>query len=259
MWSNAAYPSLKHLGGWVQDLELRCEFIQRWITHGVPFTFWLSGFFFPQGWCLKLVCWSVLDYSICNVLNNCFNQGFWPECCKITRVSTTTRSTGWPSVSFPPLTRETRTITRKNSTSSNPGKRALPIKKFVSQFIIKILSELLLFLAHWNYCFVTLSIFTYKLALNKQLRSQLPKIKDGVFIHGMYTDCFRFDTRSLKMANEKDRVMNERMPILHMKPELDFTPPATHYICPLYKTQARAGVLSTTGLNCFISIYFKLS
>ena len=27
LWANNAYPSLKSLGSWVKDLELRCEFI----------------------------------------------------------------------------------------------------------------------------------------------------------------------------------------------------------------------------------------
>jgi dynein heavy chain len=27
-WSNAAYPSMKTLGSWVKDLQLRCDFIQ---------------------------------------------------------------------------------------------------------------------------------------------------------------------------------------------------------------------------------------
>ncbi|XP_071942686.1 dynein axonemal heavy chain 6-like [Antedon mediterranea] len=49
MWSNAAYPSLKPLASWVKDLELRCGFIGHWIEHGSPKSFWLSGFFFPQG------------------------------------------------------------------------------------------------------------------------------------------------------------------------------------------------------------------
>ncbi|XP_033099985.1 dynein heavy chain 6, axonemal-like [Anneissia japonica] len=49
LWSNAAYPSLKPLASWVKDLELRCGFIGHWIEHGPPKSFWLSGFFFPQG------------------------------------------------------------------------------------------------------------------------------------------------------------------------------------------------------------------
>uniref|UniRef100_A0A8C9WNZ6 Dynein axonemal heavy chain 6 n=1 Tax=Scleropages formosus TaxID=113540 RepID=A0A8C9WNZ6_SCLFO len=48
-WANAAYPSLKPLGSWVKDLALRTSFIDNWIQHGQPKSFWISGFFFPQG------------------------------------------------------------------------------------------------------------------------------------------------------------------------------------------------------------------
>eukprot|EP00112_Aurelia_sp_Birch-Aquarium-sp1_P012490 Seg2627.4 transcript_id=Seg2627.4/GoldUCD/mRNA.D3Y31 product="Dynein heavy chain 6 axonemal" protein_id=Seg2627.4/GoldUCD/D3Y31 len=49
LWENAAYPSLKPLASWVKDLVLRINFIEKWIIHGVPKSFWISGFFFPQG------------------------------------------------------------------------------------------------------------------------------------------------------------------------------------------------------------------
>ncbi|KAM8878755.1 dynein axonemal heavy chain 6 isoform 3-T3 [Spinachia spinachia] len=48
-WANSAYPSLKPLASWVRDLVLRTSFIQSWITRGQPKSFWISGFFFPQG------------------------------------------------------------------------------------------------------------------------------------------------------------------------------------------------------------------
>ncbi|XP_010793811.1 dynein heavy chain 6, axonemal-like [Notothenia coriiceps] len=48
-WANSAYPSLKPLASWVRDLTLRTAFIQMWINQGQPKSFWISGFFFPQG------------------------------------------------------------------------------------------------------------------------------------------------------------------------------------------------------------------
>ncbi|XP_055452394.1 dynein axonemal heavy chain 6 [Psammomys obesus] len=49
LWSNTAYPSLKPLGSWIKDLILRTEFVDLWLRRGQPKSFWISGFFFPQG------------------------------------------------------------------------------------------------------------------------------------------------------------------------------------------------------------------
>merc|ERR1712000_728561 len=48
-WTKKAYPSLKPLGPWNKDLLMRLDFMSQWIAQGTPSSFWISGFFFPQG------------------------------------------------------------------------------------------------------------------------------------------------------------------------------------------------------------------
>jgi len=47
-WESVAYPSMKPLSSWVDDLCQRLIFINNWIKNGTPSIFWISGFFFPQ-------------------------------------------------------------------------------------------------------------------------------------------------------------------------------------------------------------------
>eukprot|EP00698_Gefionella_okellyi_P007650 TRINITY_DN186_c0_g3_i1.p1 TRINITY_DN186_c0_g3~~TRINITY_DN186_c0_g3_i1.p1 ORF type:complete len:2618 (+),score=811.11 TRINITY_DN186_c0_g3_i1:164-8017(+) len=48
MWAGKAYPSMKPLGLWTNDLIERVKFINNWIQTGIPRVYWFSGFYFPQ-------------------------------------------------------------------------------------------------------------------------------------------------------------------------------------------------------------------
>lgn len=48
-WVKVAYPSLKPLSSWFKDLCDRVTVVDNWLMNGNPNSFWLSGFFFPQG------------------------------------------------------------------------------------------------------------------------------------------------------------------------------------------------------------------
>jgi dynein heavy chain len=39
---------LKPLSSWINDLNDRLDFINKWIDNGKPAAYWISGFFFPQ-------------------------------------------------------------------------------------------------------------------------------------------------------------------------------------------------------------------
>jgi dynein heavy chain len=48
-WEVVAYPSFKPLASWIKDLNERVAFMASWLKIGNPPSFWISGFFFPQG------------------------------------------------------------------------------------------------------------------------------------------------------------------------------------------------------------------
>ena len=49
MWRGASYPSLKPLAGYTADLFARLDFFNDWLQAAPPAVFWMSGFFFTQG------------------------------------------------------------------------------------------------------------------------------------------------------------------------------------------------------------------
>eukprot|EP00948_MAST-09A_sp_MAST-9A-sp1_P000520 g520.t1 len=48
-WSNVGYKSLKPLASWNNDLLMRVKALREWVHNGQPKVFWLSGYYFPQG------------------------------------------------------------------------------------------------------------------------------------------------------------------------------------------------------------------
>jgi dynein heavy chain len=49
IWKKLSYPSLKPLPGYIKDLIQRIRFFETWLKEGKPKEYWLSGFYFAQG------------------------------------------------------------------------------------------------------------------------------------------------------------------------------------------------------------------
>jgi dynein heavy chain len=49
LWSKVGYPCLKPLSSWYPDFLARMAFLRTWMQNGNPASYWISGFFFPQG------------------------------------------------------------------------------------------------------------------------------------------------------------------------------------------------------------------
>jgi dynein heavy chain len=49
IWTKVAYPCLKPLASWIKDFQRRITFFASWCEKGQPTSFWLPGFYYPQG------------------------------------------------------------------------------------------------------------------------------------------------------------------------------------------------------------------
>ena len=71
--------------------------------------------------------------------------------------------------------------------------------------------------------------------------------EDGVYIYGLFMDGARYNREYKCIDEQTPAVLYDTVPMIHLKPMKDYVPNPEEYTCPLYKTGARAGVLSTTG------------
>jgi dynein heavy chain len=170
LWERYAYPSRKPLASWMADLHQRIAFMREWLRHGQPKSFWLSGFFFPQGF----------------------------------------------------LTGALQTFARKY------------------QVAIDTL----------NFRFSVLD------AMEPADIAEVPE--DGVLIHGLFLDGARWDREARLLEDSRIGELNTAMPIIHFMPTVNHTPDPKDYVCPVYKTSVRAGVLSTTGQSTNFVIAVEL-
>ena len=79
------------------------------------------------------------------------------------------------------------------------------------------------------------------------MEKSLVRPPDGVLVHGLFLEAARWDFRRMQLADPEPGIMNPMMPVIHFLPAQNPPPPKDVYTAPLYKTSARAGILSTTG------------
>ncbi|XP_048507335.1 dynein axonemal heavy chain 6 [Athalia rosae] len=190
MWHNVnVYPSLKSLGSWIRDLELRIDFISTWLLYEMPISFWISGMSFPQGF----------------------------------------------------ITGMLQTYARKHNTPIDHLKLDFtPTKVVLAQD----------------------SIETAHREAHKEVPGAYGNLsvpQDGVLIHGLFLDAGKWDFQFMVLVDANKGEMNPSLPVLHVQPTASLPEVDPRYVCPLYKTSVRAGVLSTTGHSTNFVVAILLS
>ena len=71
---------------------------------------------------------------------------------------------------------------------------------------------------------------------------------DGAYVHGLFLEGARWDADKQVLAESRPKELTTELPIVHLLPIANRKAPKTgFYMCPIYKTLSRFGVLSTTG------------
>ncbi|XP_042197106.1 dynein axonemal heavy chain 3 [Callorhinchus milii] len=88
----------------------------------------------------------------------------------------------------------------------------------------------------------------FEFEVMKEENDMNEKVKDGAYVKGLFLEGARWDRENMVIGESLPKILYDSLPIIWLKPgkSSEFLH-QNIYLCPVYKTSARRGTLSTTG------------
>lgn len=97
----------------------------------------------------------------------------------------------------------------------------------------------------------------FTVSLLKELCKTKPEI--GVYVRGLFIEGATWDHSKNMLGESEPKVLYSSCPIIWLIPcEISMFEHYPHYLCPLYKTSDRRGILATTGHSTNFIMEVKL-
>ncbi|KAJ8399895.1 hypothetical protein AAFF_G00406250 [Aldrovandia affinis] len=95
---------------------------------------------------------------------------------------------------------------------------------------------------------VPIDYIGFEFEVTKQETEMEQKPEDGAYVKGLFLEGARWDREKMVIGESYPKILFDPLPIIWLKPgEMSKFLHENIYVCPVYKTSARRGTLSTTG------------
>uniref|UniRef100_A0A3P8VG82 Dynein axonemal heavy chain 7 n=1 Tax=Cynoglossus semilaevis TaxID=244447 RepID=A0A3P8VG82_CYNSE len=95
---------------------------------------------------------------------------------------------------------------------------------------------------------IPIDFIGFEFEVTKEENNMKEKPEDGAYVRGLFMEGARWDREKMFIGESFPKILFDFLPIIKLRPgEMSTFKHENIYLCPVYKTSARRGTLSTTG------------